>query len=537
MCRKRIFLISLVALLGLVNLASADACGWKCPYFSAWCNPSNWDCGHVPTLEDDAGICGPAFCSPVIHTGCDAVCYSLGGPCGGGNSRLDILGGSLTVGDRWRWAEDADGSIINIDGDAVVDIGGYWHASRGCIVNVTGTAQITVRDDYWRLSDIGTCTVTISDNPTILITNGGMRIGDAGGSADYCTFTVNGGTIVAGEFKFGEDSPCIFNMNGGSVYLDTLLNFEGRDNPSEFNMTGGELWIGDETQFDNYGRGTACTVNISGGILNAGSVLVPGGADEVDCEAVMNMTGGTVIARELFRVGCRGTGVVNLCGGTIECGDIEVCAGGSIDICEGQLVINGNQIAHIAELACVTGQLSGYGNPGCVIVDYDKINPGKTTVMGYWCEPIAPYCPQPPHGEVNVPCRDVVLCWQPGLGVGTRGRHCIYFGTDYNDVRDAEPVPIVPLGVFKGCQRAGQTCWPKPTDPEYPLHLPLWTTYCWRVDEHNEDGTVTIGDVWRFTTGCEDILGDINRDCLLNFDDFARLAETWGKQQFWPPKE
>jgi len=48
---------------------------------------------------------------------------------------------------------------------------------------------------------------------------------------------------------------------------------------------------------------------------------------------------------------------------------------------------------------------------------------------------------------------------------------------------------------------------------------------------------VTIGNVWRFTTGCEDILGDINRDCLLNFDDFARLAETWGKQQFWPPKE
>jgi hypothetical protein len=100
----------------------------------------------------------------------------------------------------------------------------------------------------------------------------------------------------------------------------------------------------------------------------------------------------------------------------------------------------------------------------------------------------------------------------------------VYFGTDFNDVNDADVGdPIIYLGV-----------WPSSGTCVNVGNLPLWQTFYWRVDEFNEDATITRGDVWRFTTGCELIPGDINLDCLVNFEDYAELAATFGEEEFWP---
>jgi len=69
----------------------------------------------------------------------------------------------------------------------------------------------------------------------------------------------------------------------------------------------------------------------------------------------------------------------------------------------------------------------------------------------------------------------------------------------------------------------------------------LWKTYYWRIDEYHSKALpgcadapiITKGEVWSFTTGCE-LEGDVNRDCVVDFKDFAALAEDWAEKKFFP---
>ncbi|MHC4239997.1 MAG: hypothetical protein ACYSUC_09635, partial [Planctomycetota bacterium] len=71
--------------------------------------------------------------------------------------------------------------------------------------------------------------------------------------------------------------------------------------------------------------------------------------------------------------------------------------------------------------------------------------------------------------------------------------HDVYFGTDFNDVTDANVAE--PCGVY--CGRQDSNKYPEDGDPL--LDLDLMTTYYWRVDEINDTNTWT-GPVWSFTT-------------------------------------
>jgi len=160
--------------------------------------------------------------------------------------------------------------------------------------------------------------------------------------------------------------------------------------------------------------------------------------------------------------------------------------------------------------------LSGYGAPAGIVYDYGVTNPGKTTVTAVVADPDQAFCPDPANGadKVQSVISIVELCWEPGASLGDRGMHKIYFG----DCPDPE---------YVGQTRAGEECWTVG-------NLPLWTTYCWRIDEWNQDGSMTPGKVWTFTTGCALIPGDTNLDCLVNFEDFACVAGTWMEEQMWP---
>jgi thioredoxin 1 len=81
------------------------------------------------------------------------------------------------------------------------------------------------------------------------------------------------------------------------------------------------------------------------------------------------------------------------------------------------------------------------------------------------------------------------LSWIPGF---TAVSHDVYFGANFDDVNDGVG------GTFQGNQTAttftvGLPGWP------YPDGLVLDTTYYWRIDEVEADGTIHKGDVWSFT--------------------------------------
>jgi hypothetical protein len=136
--------------------------------------------------------------------------------------------------------------------------------------------------------------------------------------------------------------------------------------------------------------------------------------------------------------------------------------------------------------------------------------------------------------EAAVDC-DMVLEWDEGnclaLGAGL-GVNVLYFSTDCDLV---ETQPTLPDAGWND-QPAYIGSFINRCDCRQSYNvgtLPLWTTYCWRVDQGCGDGSSVKGDVWTFTTGC-DQEGDTNADCLVNFLDYAAVASTWMGEQFFP---
>jgi hypothetical protein len=110
------------------------------------------------------------------------------------------------------------------------------------------------------------------------------------------------------------------------------------------------------------------------------------------------------------------------------------------------------------------------------------------------------YEPHPSAGEIGVR-RDIILSWTPGAYAK---KHDVYFGTNFNDVNDANRVD--PHGVL--VKKDGDV---NTYDP--PGFLGAGTTYYWRIDEVNgpPDYTIYRGDVWSFTTlspGIGVVIGD-----------------------------
>jgi len=147
------------------------------------------------------------------------------------------------------------------------------------------------------------------------------------------------------------------------------------------------------------------------------------------------------------------------------------------------------------------------------------------------------WLPSPTDGadEVAANTCALILKWNEGNCLGTQGRNFVYFG-DCEKVTNQATAPGAgwntgpPAGTFLG------EVYPNGTGKAQKNvgMLPLWTTYCWRIDQACQTGPVCRGDVWTFTTGCELIGGDANLDCLVNFLDYAAVASTWMDEQFFP---
>ncbi|GAF78838.1 unnamed protein product, partial [marine sediment metagenome] len=101
--------------------------------------------------------------------------------------------------------------------------------------------------------------------------------------------------------------------------------------------------------------------------------------------------------------------------------------------------------------------------------------------------------PDPTNALAGVPL-SVVLGWTPGVGAD---RHDVYFGTDFDDVNDANRGN--PLGVLVSENQVDSTHDPCGVDL-----LEYVKTYYWRIDEVGSGGSpIYKGQVWSFTTELE----------------------------------
>ncbi|MHC4623039.1 MAG: hypothetical protein ACYS4W_03965 [Planctomycetota bacterium] len=156
-------------------------------------------------------------------------------------------------------------------------------------------------------------------------------------------------------------------------------------------------------------------------------------------------------------------------------------------------------------------------------VDAD-IDPDKVMVTANADdESNAACCPSPPDGALAKCGSEVCLAWAAGAS-GDRDRHCVYLSSDANCVENMDSeclLTYVPAGE--------PPRWCVPAE-----QLQLWHTYYWRIVEVYYGGPTVPGPVWSFSCGCP-LPGDFNRDCIVNFKDYAVLAEMWRQGQFWPP--
>jgi len=110
---------------------------------------------------------------------------------------------------------------------------------------------------------------------------------------------------------------------------------------------------------------------------------------------------------------------------------------------------------------------------------------------------------------------DPILSWTPGAYADT---HDVYFGTNFNDVNDANRSDQSGLMNYSLNQ---SSC------SYYPGLLEFDTTYYWRVDEVNmaDDPNTWKGDVWSFTTGKYHVV-----------ENFEEYADTTALKAVWKPK-
>ena len=99
------------------------------------------------------------------------------------------------------------------------------------------------------------------------------------------------------------------------------------------------------------------------------------------------------------------------------------------------------------------------------------------------------YNPTPADGSIYNNT-SVNLSWWPG---DTAISHDVYLGISFNEVNNGTN------GTFRGKQTATSFIAGSPESP-YPDGLVPGTTYYWRIDEVETDGTKKKGDIWSFRT-------------------------------------
>ncbi|MBC8468762.1 MAG: hypothetical protein H8D56_04760 [Planctomycetes bacterium] len=248
-------------------------------------------------------------------------------------------------------------------------------------------------------------------------------------------------------------------------------------------MTGGTLDIGDYIWWGD-GAGSHGTFNMSGGTITVGSEFELGWGGGT---GTWIMTGGTITCGELIiPTGTGEAGQLYLNGGTVNIGSsgLRMTDVGLIDVGDGTLVLDGD-LTEVINGFIDAGQIIFYGGGGLPSLDYNVRNPGKTTVTARSTGKA--YNPTPADSAYHEDTW-ASLGWSPAESAAS---HDVYFGENYNNVNDGAGETFVgnQLATFMVVGFPGFT---------YPDGLIPGTTYYWRIDEIEGDGTIRKGDIWSF---------------------------------------
>ncbi|MHC4665581.1 MAG: LamG domain-containing protein [Planctomycetota bacterium] len=306
---------------------------------------------------------------------------------------MDIISSTVAINGEWRFMEAANST----------EVGGP------AIVNITDS-DVTVNGE-WRWAD--------KENT-------------------YGIVNMSGGSVTCSSLKMGDEGRCELNMSGlATVTVNGDCDLHGREDPITLNMQGGLLKV--RGRFQAPGSGTG---------------------------------GGNV--------------TINLDAGTIDCGEFENENDEpyAMDINEGIMLIDGNDVAHINS-EITLGYITAYdGEAGSQVhVAYDEVS-DKTKVWATTVHKKA-WNPTPENSAKDI-CPGIELRWASGAFVADVNGHDIYFGTSFDDV-NASATPY----------REGHdnNSWPSPS-------LDLGKIYYWRVDEVNDACSPYLwkGNIWQFTT-------------------------------------
>jgi hypothetical protein len=223
-------------------------------------------------------------------------------------------------------------------------------------------------------------------------------------------------------------------------------------------------------------------------------------------------------------------GTANLYGGVLENTSgisaaliiSESYAMNKINIAGGSLRLIGDHRAEI-DANIEAGRIIPCYGRGLLVIDYNVLNPGYTTVSATSNLKMA-WNPKPPDYQKKISFNHPTLTWSPGDYVQNVNEHRIYFGTSFIDVNDANTGN--PRGVYKGVSDVNNY-----TPPDL---LDINATYYWRIDEVNNTNSNSPwkGKVWRFTTtlcpvGGSGLVGDFTEDCIVDLYDMKVMNQEW----------
>ncbi len=483
---------------------------------------SVFNVGDDMTIADDDGSVGHVIVTGNATLNAPDELYLADEPTA--FATLDVNGtATLNVGDDLDVGEDGP-AICNIGENATVTVADTIYIPHNSALGVyearmtiSGNATVTC-DDLQVVNDGGnTGYLHISGNPTIS-TREFLMNNDAGDPATS-EVIMDGGTVtVSGNSTINDDNngSATFTMNGGSFYSGGYLNVsDNLDGTAHLTINDGEMITGGDLRLGKDGGEDIGQVRvfINGGLLQAEGldikitdtkIIYTGGlfrigSASLDVAGMQQLiTDGTIVADGAYSIATdRDYTVLNPAAPPMP--KLPYPADGA----EGVLL--GTTLSWAAGDTAVTHDLYfGTSSPPAFIGNQEAVTyyPGPIEVgtTYYWqiveveadgttkhigdvwsfttttdlstVSEIATQ-PNPADGAIDV-APDATLSWWPGASAVS---HDVYFGT-------TSPPALI-----------GNT-----TEFSFdPGPIKFGTTYYWRVDAVEADGTVHTGDIWSFT--------------------------------------
>ena len=467
MCRKLMFLISLLFVLGMVSVASATEYDWTndYPWSQLYISPWNWDpvAPYGGPGPGDRARFGDSEL-PLIIDG-DVEVERFEGPDNGDMNVYLIQDANIIMTHSWRIRDAGDGHPT------------VWMANN---------ARVVSDGDDWEWQEDCIATLNMSDN-TYLSIDGDFRV--AGEEDDIVYVNMSGSAVmeIDGQFRNTDDGGIHLTMTDDAILDAKELRARTKDQDSTISVSGNaQLILNDGYMRMAGGEGEMHVTISDNALVEVDDYFSLGEDNDHEAPASLTMLGGLLDIGGSLRLpqdgDSQGHITVNLFGGVISADEREHDTDDwAMDVEAGLMVLEGDVVWE-AEQDRDAGRITAYHTRGDLMIDYNA--PGYADKTRIYAIPNMrrAWNPSPAHGATGVPSRGTVLGWSPGDFAEI---HHLFFSDDEALVTSRS------LAVYVGGLATTSYALPD---------LQLATTYYWVIDEQDEAVIITDGLVWQFTT-------------------------------------